>query len=662
MDAAGDDAETPLLQGDLDNRPCLSSGPPVHSCDDDGDGEFARLIGQSSTALLLAANGGNDDPSHPLHALARRYEDNRAAATRTTRETTAAPRRSRYWIIAGAGTCSLLHLGFIWGSYVADAWTRAYVTVRIGDAATATTTLTTAGDDVEYGYDDDYTSRIIVHHSWLLRSNSLASFLQDLNNHFWAMSVLWATCLLLPCAFMIASPSWILLDYYSRSSDYEYDVASKRPNHKRIRAIDGRSCLELAIRLALMVVFVILLLDLMAYFVGLNWTDTSIVVRNNPAGGFACFVIGISAALLFIIIMRHGHTLGFGDHVDSQERPFQSSPLFSASAIHSPPPHAFRHGRNPTRTRQRQRGSNRRSDVTSTGGEEADEEEVSMSVLEENAGTPPRERQSSTPPRRRHRPESPPSTPELVEEEHVQEAEAMLGQDSSGRFSFPCPPRISFCIKVLVYQSGLLATVFWMPSMHLPLLSFKYSGLLTAREIMPQTSFKIYLWELPHLVWRAQQQTAGSSGSPPRLTVLAIIVTTVLVITLFVVPIFACLFGLFAWIGEGQWSVQSRYWLYRIQPAMSGLVLVFTLMMLLPQRGGDRSSGGALRSLFESLLLGSGSDDGICAKIKKHGFIVDDEDADCLTLNDVKLLSGGWFFCAQSLLLEIFVAATLMWS
>jgi len=262
--------------------------------------------------------------------------------------------------------------------------------------------------------------------------------------------------------------------------------------------------------------------------------------------------------------------------------------------IRSPPPQAFRFPWHPQ-------------------SQEQEDDEIIMSVLEDPPNTSsPSASQTQL---------SRVSTPELIDE-----SPSRTGQVTS--FS----DTISFCHKILVFQMGLLVVALWIPSLHLPLIQLDYSGL--AKEVMTASSKRVFLWQIPGIIWLQGIEAKTSSWV---LMALCVVVAS----TLFIFPILATCFGIFCWISDEQWAIKSRYWLYQVQPAVGGIVFVLTLVAVLQ----------ALKPLSSFSIDGSS----ICEKFAK---LVGD---DCLVLTG-HLMAGGHFYIAHSILLEAFVYLTLKWS
>lgn len=582
--------ETPLLASedgdDLFAPPSLSSGPASMLAEaDGGDTEFSRLIAQRSILNSSALN--------PFQALANRFEHFGGSSSSPSAGTgTAAAAANGNMIQRGpcviitASTLSLLHMGFIWGSYMSDVWSETHVTIAV-----SLQKFLSKAENLN-SLHDLMTDSVV-------RSMSLPSLIEDLNSskNYVLMAIVWAVSLLLPCAFMILSPSWIL-------TDHKFPIDMEK---RILRRSNARNMLEVSMRFAFAIMYVFVIIDLASSFVEFHWTNSTVHVRNRALGGLACYVVGIASAVGTIMVLRSRppssptarpvvSTLeSRGTSVDV------AAPVATRlPSLRSPPPQAFRFPWGP------------RMDSSSDVNED-EEEEVSMSVLEEPPVVPSTARNEVIPP-------SGISTPDTV------------GVDADGIRRSSSQRRVSFCHKALVFQLGLLAVALWIPSLHLPLVRFEYSGL--AKDVMTMSSRTIFLWQIPGIIWTQgveAQTTYGIVG----------VFSSVIALSLFIIPLLATFLGILVWIADEEWAVKSRFWLYGIQPGMGGIVLVVTLLSTLQ----------AVQSLSTFSMDGSS----LCEKFAK---LVGD---DCLVLSG-HLMPGAWFYVVHSLLLEIFVSLTLRWS
>jgi hypothetical protein len=456
-----------------------------------------------------------------------------------------------------AGTLSMMHAGFVWGSYMAGSWSDTHLTVVVA-------------------WQKEYLPALNDLTDTVIRSTNLASLLQDLATaqQYLLVGALWVTSLLLPCFFVILSPTWIVGDYQNSFS-----------LERRMRTWQARGFFETAMRFTFLLLFVLILLDLATAVIELHWTETVVNVRNRALGGLAAYVTAMASAVGVILVLRSPGTGGDYSFTTSGNGDFPGQR--QGATIRSPPPQAFQH---PWRL----------------------VDGPSMSVLEEE----PEPR-----PNAQRRAPDVSSTPELVEE-------------TASVLSSTRPTKLSFGRKVLVFQIGLLTAVMWIPSLYLPLFRISYAGL--AREFMSASSLKIFLWQIPALLW-----TQGIQAGTARWILLA--VGFVLITVVIVLPVVATCLGISTWLGENAVSYRSRSWLYCIHPALGGLVFALALIATI----------SALHPLGNLLLDEDGT--GICVKFQQ---VVGEP---CLTLTGT-LLPGAWFFLLQSIVLEMFVVVTLRWT
>lgn len=287
------------------------------------ESEFSRLIALSAT---------------PLQALAARFDP--LVLRRPTpgdHTVDAALWRSKILIVSSA--LAILHIAFVWTSYLTDTWTTTHLLV-----------------DVDWQH--EYLPELDAWSDSIVMESSLASLIQALDSacSYVLMVILWIVGLLLPCAMMMTSPFWIL-------NDFGKD-ATRRSSSTR-----GRLVLELAYRGTLLIIYVLALLAL-ASAVDVRWTSTAIRLRSQADAGLAAFGTGIVAGLLTIVALRWP-PLDVADDIEATP----STELGATAWVRSPPPAAFRHAWH------------------------NDDDEVPMTVLEESPlHTPPSSPRRDDPP------------------------------------------------------------------------------------------------------------------------------------------------------------------------------------------------------------------------------------------------------------------------
>lgn len=491
------DTSLMALEGDP-AVPLLSSGPPVEE-----ESEFSRLIAQSHTI--------DDYMIHGFHRLmpeelSRSFNFETQEGGRRIVVIDDKPRSALTTAIAG--TLCLVHLGLVWGAFTASALSETHVRVAIG-------------------WQTDYLPFLDQFTDQVLRTNSLASLLQDLDEckAYVLLVSVWVAAMMIPSLFMVVSPTLVVGDYL-------------RPIELRIRRVifDGRTFLELTTRLAWLPVFAIILLSLATSFVVIEWTETTIETGQRLEGPFAAFLVGTLCGVGLLALLRAPREESFRIVVDTETHEIEFAPATPNNNIRSPPPQAFRHA----------------WDI-----EEEEEDAPLMTVLEDEARSPrPTPRQAVTTPNRTRTGDS---TPELIDEE------------ASIRRQYP--PGLTYWNKFTVFQLGLMSVVFLIPSFYLPLLHFSASGM--ASDFVKEESLHLYLWELPKYLW-AQGRECGTSMW--ILTLLG----TFFMATVLVLPMVATFQGVLAWLGEGAWSTRSYVWLYAIHPCLGGLVFSLALLTTVP--------------------------------------------------------------------------------
>jgi hypothetical protein len=246
--------ETSLLasQDILDSEPLLSSGPYVEV--EDEPSPLERIIAESSgTPLLLLRL------DHPVATLVRPINER--------------PNDARVLVSIMAGSLWLLHCGLVWGSYVTDSWSDTHLRVTVDWSL-----LPNSGVDV------------------VLRSMNLASIFVMLKSSkdeilLW---LVFLSALVVPCMMTLLFPMWICNDYCQTG----IDKSTTTPGQL------ARLAVESCIRLGLAVVYHFLLLDVTMYPLEWKWTGTKVQILNQARGGLVAYVLGISAALLVIVVLR----------------------------------------------------------------------------------------------------------------------------------------------------------------------------------------------------------------------------------------------------------------------------------------------------------------------------------------------------------------------
>ena len=421
---------------------------------------------------------------------------------------------------------------------------------------------------------------------WTLQTSNLADLLQAFSL-FPTGLVLWIVSLIFPCLFMVLVPTVIL---------------------REINALPAPStdkCHELVLnilsymRWALLSWYVVVLLSIVLSRFELSWTDSSIHVHTDlQAQGALAYGGGMAAALITLVVLRWPRHLSYLSST-RQKRQLQRQQSQREQLIEEP----WRLVDPPTIDQQRQQPT----PVLSS-------EPPVMTALEEDPIVPlsaaerqqPRPTQGNAPSRRRH--------------------------SFSSSSSSSLAPR-----NIFVFQLGLVSWVLWLPSMGIPILQWRYGGMLSdlndGEEHKEHTSYHVTLWQLPHTLWTTQRETQ---------TVLWIQIAfwLLLIITAYVVPFATNLLAAGVWTLPKRYSCASRAWLYAAQPASASLVLCLALLATVP----------ALPSYWNHLLRQNERMPSWWCPMGK-----------CLSLQ-IKFQPGIWFFLIQSLVQEVFVMLTLQWN
>jgi hypothetical protein len=404
--------ETPLLARGDTSAPSLSSGPVIT---EEEETNFSRLIALSNPLAALAQGFdyelAADSPSSWYRSFADVNGYNCAGYGYR--------KGPIYTVLAGA--FCLLHLGFIWGAYMSDVWSETHLQVSI------------AWQKQYLPFLDDLTDTVV-------HRENLATILEYLNDgkQYGFLIALWSTSLILPCAFMILSPTFIASDY-NRIVNWD----------RRIRAINARRAIEIGMRFALLAVFTFALLDLSTSVLELQWTDTVIRTHNRALGPLGAYALGVVSAIGVAVVLRWPPR-------KSQRTPLsrsdQGTPRFHSSTPAPLPPGALERP-----------------------WQLVDPDEPNMMALEEVTEPPlasqlPRRGSTSI------------STPELVDERPAMYEQLFRKKLTFGR-------------QVLLFQLGVLLTILWLPSTYLPVVRITYSGALV--DFLKSSHLQVYLWDIP---------------------------------------------------------------------------------------------------------------------------------------------------------------------
>ena len=494
--------QSPLLaeDGDDGGAPSLSAGPPVAE-----ESEFERLIAQKTPLEAFEEHFDNENgPLEVDYELMGLDLDNfgRDSDNRRTPLLVTPPRGPL--TIACAATFSILHLALVWTSYTAETWAESRVRVSIK-------------------WQEEFLPLLNDAQETVVRSTNLMSLLQDLaeSKNYVLLCVLWAVSLLLPCAFMVVSPTFVLADR----------INPIIMSHRKM-FWNGRGTLETLMRCSLLTFFVITLLGLATSYMELQWTDTTIQAGNRACSPFAAYVCGIACAISLAVLLRApGEENAI---LYASTSPAAQTNNNNLPSIQAPPPQAFH---NPW--------------FSSSQPQESHDDEPTMTLLEESPilnspREPPQQSASS------------PSTPDLISENGERE-------DGAAK-------PLGFGRKVAAFQLGLLSVLLWVPAFYLPALHLSYGGLAT--NFLAEPKLKLYVWEIGGALWKQ----GIHFGTPVWILLIS---GTIFLVTTLVIPLLLTCLGVLAWTGDGRFSTFSSNWLYALHPANGNLVFTVALVAVI---------------------------------------------------------------------------------
>lgn len=191
--------------------------------------------------------------------------------------------------------------------------------------------------------------------------------------------------------------------------------------------------------------------------------------------------------------------------------------------------------------------------------------------------------------------------------------------------------RLSFCQRVVLFETGLLSTGLLPLALLLPLFEIEFRGL--AADFMPKTSFSISYWEFPATL---RQRGIAAETDPWIIHVLG----ATLISLAYILPFLAMVLTLTAWKSTALREI-CRKTLRVLQPLCCSIVLALSVIIVIPKIGPVSERFLEEHTACEEFEL----------------FTSDS----CLSISG-NLLPGLYFLVAQSLSLEIFIILTLGWS
>ena len=346
--------------------------------------------------------------------------------------------------------------------------------------------------------------------------------------------------------------------------------------HRRAQAfVAPRKIFEQLIKFSLLLVYVLIILDAGTSSISLSPTKTTKVeILNSMRGGIVSYAVGSACALMAMLVLR-------GARKELPELTFHAT---TPDGVAIPPRQAFQ--------LPWMKNHSNSSNINPEGVEDVDDvnEELQRPLLQ---------------------------------------AEELFGTEAPSTGS----RLMAYCDRAIVYETGFLAVILWLPSLFFPLLQLNFVG-LAADFISSKVQMQVNLFQLPHLLWK--RGIAAGSAKWMLFSVGSVLLTFV-----YVIPLLVTIVCLWTWTSTtNQGRQRYRVVLQFCQPALSGTVFVCALLIAVP----------ALQPVSEYLI--NSNTGGICTQFKQ--FV----DEDCLALTGTVEL-GTWFLLAQSILLELFVRLTL---
>jgi len=231
--------------------------PPLVVSDDD-----------AGTPLLLSGPmvDEENESSQMMALLMQRPEIEPSSGTEALRTQQQQPEFSL--VTVAAATLALLSSGLVWGSYLSDSWSDTHL-------------LTSIGWQEKYlPFLDDYTDAIIQ----TVDLGSIVSILRA-SKEFVLLAVVAITAVGIPCLSIIINPMAVTKQYY--------------------KTYMGASYWDLVLRFSLVIIHLLVILDL-ATGVTLELTDTAFRVQNCMRGSMLCYLLGMTAAIGVVSVLRYG--------------------------------------------------------------------------------------------------------------------------------------------------------------------------------------------------------------------------------------------------------------------------------------------------------------------------------------------------------------------
>lgn len=172
-----------------------------------------------------------------------------------------------------SATLVLLQCGLVWGSYLSDSWCDTHLLTSI---------------DWQRKYLPFLNDTII--HS--LDIGTILSILRA-SQEYVLLAIVALTAVGIPC-ISIAYNSMAVTKYYYNNSTLTTGTAS--------------SPRDLVIRFSFLIIYLLVLLDLATGYITLEWTYTAFRIQNCIRGSMLCYLVGMTAAVGVVVVLRFGQT------------------------------------------------------------------------------------------------------------------------------------------------------------------------------------------------------------------------------------------------------------------------------------------------------------------------------------------------------------------
>lgn len=233
--------------------------PPLVSSDDDAG---TPLL--SSGPMLQEENGS----SQMMARLMQRPEIEPTEFIMVEEEEQQEASEFSLTVVVSA-TLTLLQCCLVWASYLSDSWSDTHL-------------LTSVDWQRKYfPFLNNYTDSIIQ----TIDLGSILSILRASQDYV-LLAVVVVTSVGIPCLSIMTNSMAVTRQYY--------------------KTFTGPSHFDLALRFSFVIIFLMVLLDLASSFT-IEWTDTAFRVQNCMRGSLFCYLVGMTAAVGVVAVLRFSH-------------------------------------------------------------------------------------------------------------------------------------------------------------------------------------------------------------------------------------------------------------------------------------------------------------------------------------------------------------------